>query len=81
MKKIEIKELFENFYEGMENTLNKEEVLIDLEDFLKESKGEELVVELLRMELSNRGTLISADVRVINIEGYYTDYYLEREVA
>ena len=81
MKKIEIKELFENFYEGMENTLNKEEVLIDLEEFLKESKGEELVVELLRMELSNRGTLISADVRVINIEGYYTDYYLEREVA
>lgn len=81
MSKNEIKDLFESFYKDMEDTLNKEEVMVDLNEFLKESKGEELVVELLRMELSNRGTLLSVDMRVINTEGWYTDYYLERKIA
>ena len=81
MSKNEIKDLFESFYDGMEKSLNEEEVMVDLNEFLKESKGEELVVELLRMELSKKGTLLGVDMRVINTDGWYTDYYLERKIA
>lgn len=42
MSKNEIKDLFESFYKDMEDTLNKEEVMVDLNEFLKESKGEAL---------------------------------------
>ena len=82
MSKNEVMETFKSFYKDMEKSINEEEVVTDLEEFLKISpNGQELVVQLLKVSQYEKGTMLGVDIRVINMAGMYTDYYLERKIA
>lgn len=81
MSKEEIKILFEQFYKEMES-LNKDEVLNDLRNFLDVSpNGQDVKVELKKVTQFERGTMIGVDLRLENKAGLHTDFYLERKIA
>lgn len=80
MKKKELRETVETFYEGVDrNDLNRNEVLTDIENLIYYSDiNEDFKVEVLEVKQSRNYLRVILDIR--NSEGRRLETGLEREI-